>query len=381
MKRILLASASIVAFAGAAAAEVTFNGEAALGYNDNAAGDEDGFYWDAELGITLTQELDNGLTAAATVTSDLVDNRLEGDIFAEGYVLSLTSETAGLYFGDTDMAADKRWDGVSEMAQDNFSETDGETVIRGDFDAYGFSTSISYVLDTAFVYDPDLSNDPEIDDELFFPGNLDEIQQLSIGTAATFGAFEMTAAYQEEVENLLPQIDEDGETQLIFNTNDDFNKDEIFGISVGTAFAGADVDVAYARNLTTEEDSTGIEAAYPIGPVTVGGFYVSESEGQDSYGVAVDYVSGALTVKTAYEDVRGNTDFIVEAGFDFGMGLMAYAGLTDHGDDYYVATTYELAEGASMLVSYAVDDDADSGDEIGDGEYLEGTTVEVNFEF
>lgn len=366
MKRILLASASIVAFAGAAAAEVTFSGEAALGYNDtdavSEADDDKGFYWDAELGITFSQELDNGLTAAATVTSDVVDNQLEGDIFAEGYVLSLTSETAGLYFGDTDQAADLRWDGVSEMEQDDFSETDGDTVIRGDFMAYGLDVSLSGLVD----------NTTEIDDEEVLPleaGTGDPIDQLAVGVAGSFGAFEMSAAYQPE------------ENDYTLDDDDDFNGDEIFGISVGTAFAGADVDVAYARNLTTEEDSTGIEAAYPIGPVTVGGFYVSESMGDDSYGVAVDYVSGALTVTTAYENVQGDTDFAVEAGFDFGMGLMAYAGVTDHADDYYVATTYELAEGASLLVSYAKDDDNDSEDEIGDPEYKEGTTVEVNFQF
>ncbi|MGX9853979.1 porin [Limimaricola variabilis] len=360
MKRILLASASIVAFAGAAAAEVTFSGEAALGYNDtdavSEADDDKGFYWDAELGITLTQELDNGLVAAATVTTDLVDNELSDEpIFADGFVLSLTSETAGLYFGDTDQAADLRWDGVSEMAQDGFSETDGETVLRGDVTAYGLDLSMSALVDD--------TTDGNIE------GDDDTLDQYSFGAAGEFGAFQFSTAYQAE------------ERDFIEEASGDFNGDEIFGISVGTAFAGADVDVAYARNLSTEEDSTGIEAAYPIGPVTVGGFYVSESEGQDSYGVAVDYVSGALTVTTAYEDVQGDTDFAVEAGFDFGMGLMAYAGLTDHGDDYYVATTYELAEGASLLVSYAKDDDNDSEDEIGDPEYQEGTTVEVNFEF
>ena len=36
MKSILLASASVFAFAGAAAAEVSFSGSAALGYNDDA---------------------------------------------------------------------------------------------------------------------------------------------------------------------------------------------------------------------------------------------------------------------------------------------------------------------------------------------------------
>ena len=63
------------------------------------------------------------------------------------------------------------------------------------------------------------------------------------------------------------------------------------------------------------------------------------------------------------------------------MGLNAYAGVSDAGDDYYVAGTYDLAEGAQLLVSYAEDDDNDSEDEIGDPEYQEGTTVEVSFEF
>ena len=363
MKRILLASASIVAFAGAAAAEVTFNGEAVLGYNDTEAesdgttgGDDDfGFYWDAELGITLTQELDNGLTAAATVTSDLVDNSITGDpIFADGYVLSLTSETAGLYFGDTDQAANLRWDGVSEMEQDSFSETDGETVLRGDFMAYGLDVSLSALVDN--------TTDATI------AGDDDTLDQYSVGVAGALGAFEMSMGYQTEENDFS-------------DASGDFVSDEIVGVSVGTAFAGADVDVAYARNLTTEEDSTGIEAAYPIGPITLGGFYVAESAQDDGYGVAVDYASGPITATAAYEDVDGSDEWALEGGYDFGMGLMAYAGLTDSGDDYYVAGTYELAEGALLLASYGVDDDNDAEDEIGDPEYQEGATVEISFEF
>ncbi len=359
MKRILLASASIVAFAGAAAAEVAFNGEAALGYNNtdalSEADDDLGFYWDAELGVTLSQELDNGLTAAATVTVDLTDNEVDDfDMLADGFVLSLTSETAGLYFGDTDQAANKRWNGVSEMEQDGFSETDGETVLRGDFMAYGLGVSLSALVDNT----TDENHN----------GAGDTLDQYSVGVDGEFGSFQFTMAYQTEEED----FSDDG---------DDFNPDEIFGISVGTAFAGADVDVAYARNLTTEEDSTGIEAAFPIGPVTLGAFYVAESAQDDGYGIALDYVSGALTVSTAYEDVDGDEDWAIEAGYDFGMGLMAYAGVSDAADDYYVATTYALAEGAQLLVSYAVDDSDDSEDEIGDPEYQEGTTVEVSFEF
>ena len=371
MKRILLASASIVAFAGAAAAEVVVSGEAVLGYNDTEAleendagvfvdGDDDmGFYWSGELGITLTQELDNGLVAAVTVTDTFVENQLEGDIEAEGFVLSLTSETAGLYFGDTDQAANLRWDGVSEMEQDDFSETDGDTVLRGDFMAYGLDVSLSGLVD----------NVHDAEDDTLEAGNGDTIDQLAVGVAGTFGAFQMTAAYQSE------------EDDYTLDDDDDFNGDEIFGISVGTAFAGADVDVAYARNTTDDEDSTGIEVAFPVGPVTLGAFYVAESAQDDGYGFAVDYVSGPITVTAAWEDVDGSEDWAIDAGYDFGMGLNAYAGLTDAGDDYYVAGTYDLAEGAQLLVSYADDGGDEDEDEIGDPEFQEGTTIEVSFEF
>ena len=53
MKRILLASTAIVAFAGAAAADVSLSGEASLGYNDNANGDNDGFYSDVSVSLGL----------------------------------------------------------------------------------------------------------------------------------------------------------------------------------------------------------------------------------------------------------------------------------------------------------------------------------------
>ncbi len=56
MKQLLLASASVFAFAGAAAAEVTFAGTATLGYNDDdilaISDDNVGFYWDATVAVT-----------------------------------------------------------------------------------------------------------------------------------------------------------------------------------------------------------------------------------------------------------------------------------------------------------------------------------------
>jgi len=78
MKSILLASASIVAFtiAGAAAADVDFTGSATLGFNDDdddVADDHDGFYFDANVAVILSQELDNGITVTAEFDFDAVN--------------------------------------------------------------------------------------------------------------------------------------------------------------------------------------------------------------------------------------------------------------------------------------------------------------------
>lgn len=388
MKSILLATASIVAFAGVAAAEVSFSGNATLGYNDTDALDEDGlpgsddlgFYWEVELNPTLSVELDNGLTAAATFETEFADSSegdasdgdLGNDIVSSDFVLSLKSETSGLYFGDTQTAATDAWDNgfgagsakgaAGDMLHDNFSETDGETVIKGMTEFAGFKAAVSYFVDNA-------------DDTAPEGGN--SLDQLSLGATGEIGMVGMTMAYQSDESDF---VNAPG--------NDDYNDDELFGISGRAGFAGADVKLAYARNMTLEESSTGISAAYPVGPVTLNGYYVLESADgvEDSYGVGASYSSGAIDVAAGYEEVRGTEDWQIEGNYDFGMGLMAFAGVSDAGEDYYFGTQYILGatEGGAeskLTVSYAEDGDRDAEDEIGTNDYKEGTTVEVSFQF
>ena len=66
MKKILLSSAAIALLAGAASAEVTWSGDAEIGYNDDW---NDGAYYDAGLTVNLSQELNNGWTASAWSSS------------------------------------------------------------------------------------------------------------------------------------------------------------------------------------------------------------------------------------------------------------------------------------------------------------------------
>ena len=356
MKNILLASTALVAFAGAAFAEghtgISFSGSADLGYNDEAGGDNKfGFYSDLDISAGFAAELDNGLTAAASLNLDNLDSGNTDD--GKDYSLSLSSETAGLFYGDTDFAAQTHWTGAGDMESDGFSEADGDVALRGDVKVGTVDASISYAL----IDSDNVTN------------TLDDLTQLSIGASTDLGNVNVKMAYQENT-------NEGG------YTNGDFNKNDVFGLSLGTSFAGADVRLAYAED--NNSDSTGLKVAYPFGPVTATAYVVSESVGKDNTGINLSYSSGPLAVALDIQDDQGTSLTGLEGSYDIGNGIMAYAGyLTkDAKDDrFYVAGTYDLGSGASLGMSYAEDKDDVDGDETGAGDYQQGTTVEVSFKF
>jgi outer membrane protein OmpU len=368
MKNILLSSAAVFAFAGAAAADghlgVTFSGDANLGYNtsDNAPfaeDDNEGFYSELDVTLGFAAELDNGLTAGASI--DFEDLAAAGGDDGAEYELFLTSDTAGLYYGDTNFAAQNVWVSAGDMESDGFSEADGEEALRGEVAFGAVSAQVSYSLgDAAGIRNAG-----------------DDLEQLSIGASADFGNFNVVMAYQEAVSAA-------SAAGYAAAGNGDFTDAEIFGLSVGTSFAGADVRLAYADNSTTDTDSLGVKVAYPFGPVTATAYFVSESAGDDNYGVNFGYENGPIGVALDYQDDQGTVKVGLEGSYDVGNGIMAYAGyLTEDGTDdrFYVAGTYDLGSGASVLVSYASDDSNVDEDEIGAGEYQDGTTVELSFAF
>lgn len=368
MKSILLASASVVAFAGAAMAEVTFSGDATLGYNDTPT-DEDaqeGFYWDSNLAITLSQTLNNGLTATATVDFDLSDDNLGDDpLVGTDFLLELASESSSLQFGAVEFAAIDHWGtNGAQLTADGFSERDGETVLRGNISYGGVDASISYVV-------ADADGTPVADD----------LEQLALGASATFGSFNVGLAYQEESDD----------ATAVWGA--DFNTNQVFGISAGTTFGGADVLLTYAQESgSVDRDSIGVSVSYPIGPVALRGWIASNSDHDDlSYGIRAIYSADAFSVTAIYES-RGDTDPIrwsLEGSYDVGNGITVFAGVLGRdawaGEAYYVAGEMELGENASLLVSYVDADDTNAGyladDEVGANEYQNGLTAEVTFTF
>lgn len=404
MKRILLASTAIVVLAGAAAAEVTFTGTAKLGYNTDEGSrlandgvssnnffnddDDEGFYSDLDITAGLSMELDNGLTAAASINLDDFVSSKGSDEGTADYVLSLTNDMAGLYYGDTQFAAERMWISAGDMESDSFSEADGEEVLRGEVSYGNIEAQLSYVLaNNAGTRNAN-----------------DDMNQLSVGASADFGNFNVIVAYQERsgeaggfysnAEDAGPDgifgndpstaVDEsfDDSTNAGYGDNGDFNDSEILGISVGTTFAGATVRVAYAED--DNSDSLGVKFSYPFGPVTGTAYYVSESVGEDNWGLNVGYADGPIAVALDYQNDQGVDKYGLEGSYDVGSGLKVYAGylVQDNRDDrYYVAGTYDLGSGAELLISYAEDDNNVDEDEIGKNDYQRGTTVEVSFQF
>ncbi|NAZ38037.1 porin [Rubellimicrobium sp. CFH 75288] len=366
MKRILLASASIVAFAGAAAAQnITFGGTAELGFNDE---EEDGFFYSADLDVTFTTTLDNGLVASATFTLPIASNNLGNTNIGvdDNFVLAIESEGfGGLFFGDTAFAAETRWDPGFAMASDNFSEQDNETVLRGDgvFGDWEFSVS-------GIVADAD--NDR--------PGTggsgRDYLDQISLGGAGSFGNFVIDFAYQEESQIASDRVGLDESEEGVYDSaNDDFNPNEILAAAVGTTFGGADLKFAVARDLTAETTSYGVLARYPFGPVTLTGSYTFEPDfDEDSWRVQADYASGPVTAKVFYESEVGEEDWGIEAGYALDDLTNIYVGYID-ADGAYAGARFGIGSNAYLEASYSEFSDA------GPTEFRQGTTLLVGLTF
>jgi len=382
MKSILLTTTALVAFAGAAVADghtaITFSGEATLGYNDdNKAssvarfGDHEGFYSDLNLDVALSATLDNGITVSAAADVDELDAT---DAESAGVTLTISAPNAALIYGDTQFAAKSMWSSAGDMEADSFSEVDGESVIKGTATFGDVSMAVSAVaLDAA-------GNS----------GKDDSVMQLSFGAKAAVGSVTVGVAYQDE----LVASDVDG--GALSTTNGDFYNAATMGIYASTAVAGATVKVAYASEETTgtatDYDSTGISVSYPMGDLTLAAYFVSEgnsttTDPKDNSGVSVAYKANGLAVTAAYADEQGTEVTKLEGSFDVGSGLTllaGYVGKDSKTDDTYVAATYSLGGGASLLVSYADDtnsDEAAGDDDIGAPGYQVGTTVAVSFKF
>jgi hypothetical protein len=399
MKNILLSSAAIALLAGAASAEVTWSGDAEIGYNDDY---QDGFYWDAGLYVNLSQELNNGWTASASLDIDLEDNAQGstyslGDVDSSDWVVTLSNDMFSLSFGDVDTA---------------MASFDYVTGLFAATDALDDAIGIDSLSDDSSDYS---SVDDVLTDLFAFPAG--ESTSAGVLVGAEYGQF--SAAYSAVTvggdlgaQQLVLGADFDVVEVSFFYQDEDLEDvlaSEQYALTVAGSFAGFEIMGSYGTTDyggLVDADAYGIEVAYPVGAVTLGAYYTAyDVEGEDidgAYGVSVDYADGPITVSAYYGSglMYDGTDIIddgkeygIEGAYDFGMGLVVTAGYID-GDDNtdddlatYIVAEYDLGGGATFLASYADanSDAAKSTDDIDTGvngyELYSGATMALSFEF
>lgn len=342
MKNVLLTTTALVAFAGSAFAashaggpNVTFGGDAEVKYNTGVNGSGGfGLDFSANLDITASIALNNGITAGVTYTLSLHDfGGDHGDVYP---VIFLESAYGKLSAGNGDAIG---------PASDHFSET--SSVSGFDDGEYGSDYDFAVRLDSSFSgIDFSISES----DVQFGSGD------TRVGVSGSFGSVDFGLGYGDDVW---------GESQV--------------GLNVGTAFGAFEVDFSVFNGQFSGTDY-GIEVAYAINTaITVGAYFASLNDAtSQEYGVSVDYTSGPLTVGVSYDDgnvITGNAAIDVEYALaGSSAGVVFFAGY-DQAGGAYVGVEYDLGSDAKAWFSYS------EFDESGDPEFDEGITVGLSISF
>ena len=351
MKNILLASTALVAFAGAAAAEVAISGSGRMGmvYDKSISNDDivlvnnalvrtsdAGFRFDSRVRVafTLTQETDSGVTFGGSVRAD---NASDGNKGKAGSVF-MTGAFGKISMGDVD--------GAAEAAVGNLSGV-GYTGL-GDFNEAIYLQQSNSSLDgndelSAFALPAALYEYTTGAASFYF--SLGNPGGIGIGTE-TYGNVKVTDTVIDSAYGIGAKYSVDN-----YSVGIGYESIDISGIGQQcTTTAG----VQTCAGPTTEFSNT-IDNWMLGGSATFGGFTLKAQYGQGSgdnldltqYGISGDYTFDAFTVTAFWRSVELETasdnaqvesqPFGMGVTYDLGGGASVAAGVVDPdrlGEDY-----------------------------------------------
>jgi len=364
MKKILLSSAALVAFAGAAAADLTVTGDAKLGYNSEKAANT---YWSVGLGVKASQELNNGWSASLSADVDIATSAVTGALSGatvklSDIVFSISNDQYGLKFGDVD------------TARESFSAVTNTIANKDDASDFNRAESAANAADGV-----------DVDSGILLTASLGTVSAAlsAVMAEGQTNSAELTAG-ADGTKFLAPQItvnaDLGGVSVGLFHAADDaLQTTEITAITLGGTLGGVAVKLTAAQQGTA--NIFGLSGSYGLGDVTLYGS-VSQNDSKatkTAYVVGAKYSANGLTLKGEVEDEFGTDKSLLEGSYDLGNGMTAYFGHVST-EGSYLAGKYDLGGGASFLVSYA---DGITGvtTDIGDPEYDDGITLELGLKF
>ena len=301
MKQVLFTTTALVAFSGAAMADVTWSGSAALMYNDGAGTAAEGINSDADLDVTMS----NGGGYSATVSAN-IDNSHGDDGYdlIVGEDIDITTPVVSIHYGEVVEAANSAYsdtDGLSGLGSDEFSAADGSgNAILVSASTGGMSVG--------------WSDDATVDGSASSFGISGDLGGMSFGIGS---------------------------------------KDEDWGISAsGNALGGT---ISVASEEVGGEAGTGVSMTLPLGDMSL---TVSATDG-DFWGASVSTSMAGASI-SAGTDSNDDTQFAISTTLAGGFGLAADYD-TDNGTE--LALSYSLSDSATLTVSYNEDLDEDNDDD------------------
>ena len=310
MKKILLTTTAMVAFAGAASAEVSLSGYAEIGIiGGSAAGMETQFHHDFDVKFTLSGETDNGLTFGATIDLDEVSGGISNR--ANPSAVFISGSFGTLTMGDTDGAFDWAMQevGIGSALADDHTTHGG----------FGFNSGTDGMYDGQVLrYDNTFGDfgvalSAEIDDS---GTNYSTAWGLGLKYNAALGAVDLGLGLAY------------GSYETAAGT------DSMWGLSVDAKFGGGFRAILNYSDLGDTdaggvgETHTGIGLGYTSGALTVSANYGIFEEGaseQDGYGLAVNYdLGGGAVVMAGYGDTSTCGVYAgcaAESTWSVGLGL------------------------------------------------------------
>lgn len=302
MKKVLFASTALVAFAGAAAADVALSGNAELGIADSGAAAENiGFHSSVDVRFSMTGESDNGLSFGATI--DLDDALETGALNQIGdntdndsvdYTIFISGAFGTLTFGDTDGAMDWALTEGGNVGNPG-SINDAETSYAGYFGSYLDGAGDGMIARYEYAFG-DYAVAVSVEQ-----GVLDEENGYAIGFKGAVAGFTFGIAHQE------------GTAATVNGNNPDLT-----GVSLGYGFGDIKVGIMYATGETAagvDDDRLQLGVGYSAGPLSLHANYAERELGtakDDGFGLAAAYdLGGGLSAHVGYSDSSN------AAGVDF----------------------------------------------------------------
>ncbi|NUB46354.1 porin [Fertoebacter nigrum] len=281
MKKILLATSALVAFAGAAAAEVTVSGSARMGLVYD--GNDTEFSSRIRVVFKMAGETDGGLAFGASVRADQAGVANSGGTAMSAGTVFISGAFGKLTFGDNDSAANVLVGHVSGVGFTGLGDYN-ELGYLGNTDTsalYEYSTgALSFALSagqtTATVVTP--------------TGVIDE-QAVAVAAKYSTDTFSVALGYEQ------------------------FGDDEQVTLGGSATFSGATVKAVVADRDSWADTHYALSVDYAIDATTITAFYTDQGP-IDTYGIgaAYDLGGGASVLGGIVDD---GFDTIAEVGLTF----------------------------------------------------------------